>query len=170
MKKISRITITVFIVLCFTFVSVSTVYARRPTPVSIAWTDPFVVTTDKSVTFTSDVLTPWQLPGTQTLKTGQYVPVGFPIGEAQFGGNGLQVSDLPDGRLVTLCFDFPVYANSWHGTIYEWSGTKWVAMPTTLIQATDSTPAYACTFTAGNGIYALIIGFYGTPQPKEILR
>jgi hypothetical protein len=170
MKTISRIAIAAFIVLCFTLVSVSTVFARRSDPVKIVWTDPAASTSEKGATFSQDVLDPWQLPGTQTLASGLYVPVGFPLNEAQFGGNGLQVSALPDGKMVKICFNFPVYENSWAGTIYMWSETKWVAMPTTITPATEGTSTYACTPSAGNGTYALIIGFYGTPQPMERLR
>lgn len=166
MKKISRLSITVFIVLCLLLVSFSTVFARRALP-TITWTDPTASTSEKGLTFTSEVLDPWQLPGTLTLGTGQYGPVGFPAGQAQFGGNGLKVTALPEGKTVELCFDFPVYSMSWEGKIYLWNETKWVAMPTTVTPGSDGSPTYACTPKAANGIYALIIGFYGTPQPDR---
>lgn len=169
MKKTTRVSIAILLSLCFVLLAVGTVFAKSPVVKSpIAWTDPTARATDASLTFTGTVMDMWQLPGTMTLSSGLYVPTGLPEGQAQFGGKGLMISGLPDGRFVQACFNFPVYNNSWAGMIYKWDGMEWVAMPTTITPGDAENPAntYACTSMAGNGTYALIIGFYGTPQPR----
>ena len=165
MKKTTRIAIAFALVTCLILVSVTTVFARRLPP--FVWTDPVATSMDKTVMFNSDILNLPQLPGTQMLGSGMYVPVGIPTPQSQFGGNGLVVSGLPDGKTVQICFSFPTYVFSWAGQVHMWSGTEWMPMPTTIIPATsEAYNTQACTYGAGNGTYALIIGFYGTPQPR----
>jgi len=153
--------------LCLVLFSVSAVFAFYIPKSHVTWTDPTAKAADTTLAFTGKVMDSWQLPGTTQLSSGLFVPAGLPEGQAQFGGKGLAVSGLPDGRFVQVCFNFPVYNNSWHGTIYAWDGMEWVAMPTTITpgDAENTANTYACTPSAGNGVYALIIGFYGTPQP-----
>jgi len=173
MKKTTKVSLAILLTFCLVLASLSTVFAMPlPTKAAIPWADPTAMATDTTLVFTSTVKDAWQLPGTTELSSGMFVPAGFPEGQAQFGGKGLAVSDLPDGRFVKVCFNFPVYFNSWHGTIYAWDGMEWVAMPTTITPGDTEDPAntYACTPSAGNGTYALVIGFYGTPQPQIKIR
>ena len=165
MKKVTRFSIITLLVLSLVIVSFSTVFANHIEQPKRVWADPTVSTSDKGVTFDSIALDSWQLPGTVTANSGMTLPTGFPANQAQFGGKGIHVSGLPDGKYVEVCFSFPVYIYSWAGTIYKWSGTKWVAMPTTITPATgESNTTTACTLRAGNGVYSLIIGFWGTPE------
>ena len=169
MKKSVSFGIAAILVFCLVLLSVTTVFAHPIYPL-FTWTDPTATSMDKAVMFNSDILNPAQLPGTQMLGSGMYVPVGIPTPQSQFGGNGLVVSGLPDGKTVQICFSFPSYVFSWAGQVHKWSGTEWLPMPTTIIPATaEAYNTQACTYGAGNGTYALIIGFYGTPQPRRIV-
>jgi hypothetical protein len=162
MKKITRFSITALIVLCFVLVSFSTVFATPGiTHQNKDWSDPVASSSDKGVSFTSVVVSPWQLPGTTTLSSGVAVPVGFPKGELQFGGKGIQISGIAEHKSIQVCFDFPTYNNSWKGKIYEWNGIKWVPVTTTILAPAESNPS-ACTSSAKNGFYALIIGYFGS--------
>jgi hypothetical protein len=135
-------------------------YYRRP--ISITWKDP-VASSVKGDTFTSEVVNPAYLPGTESLSSGMLMPVGMNH-EVQFGGNGIKVSDLAAGAKVQICFDFPTYRYSWDGKITLWNGTQWVTMPTTITKGDDSS-ATACTVGTANGYYSLLIWYYGPPEP-----
>jgi hypothetical protein len=161
MKKITRVSITTLIVLCFLLMSFSTVLARRIEP-SFTWKDP-VASSETGVKFSSEVLDPAFLPGTESLASGMLVPVGM-NNELQFGGKGIKISGLAAGEKVQICFDFPTYRYSWNGKIAMWNGTKWVTVPTTISKGNDSS-ASACTVGAGNGYYSLLIWYYGVPEP-----
>ncbi len=132
-----------------------------------AFIDP-VVTEPTGVDADAAIVTPPDLPGTQTGSGGKIFPIGFTLGQAQFGGNGVEVSGLAAGETVKICFDFPLYRYKWTGTIRMWNGTKWVPQATTVTPGAEGTRTWACTPKAGNGIYALIIGYYGTPEPAPV--
>lgn len=161
MKKFVRFTFTTMIAIGLLLVSFSTVFATTGSGAqNVVWGDPIPSSSDKGIPFTSNVLGVWQLPGTVTLGSGMIVPAGFPNNEEQFGGNGIKISGVPEGKSIQICFDFPTYNRHWEGTISEWNGTKWVPVATSI-----STPAErnatACTTVAGNGFFALIIGYHG---------
>jgi hypothetical protein len=163
MKRISRLGIALVLVFGFAAVTLTSVFAITVNP--IVWNDPTATNNMSGGTFIDAVLNPPSLPGTVNDSADKILPAGFPTDQAQFGGNGIMVSGLTGGDTVKICFDFPVYQYSWAGKIYEWNGTKWVAMPTTIVPPTgEGASATACTPRAGNGTYSLIIGFWGTPE------
>jgi hypothetical protein len=168
MKKMSRASLTILIVLCFLLMSVSTVMATaKPRPSTRTWKDP-VASSVKGGTFTSEVVNSAGLPGTESLASGMLVPAGK-NDELQFGGNGIKISSLSAGAKVQICFDFPTYQYSWDGKIAMWNGTKWESMPTTITEKDESYTS-ACTVAAANGYYSLLIWFYGTPEPVATIR
>lgn len=164
MKKFIGVSITILTVLCLAAVNFSTVFAFFDPVQKPAWGEPIPVSNGKGITFTSNVLSVWQLPGTITLASGMIVPAGFPNNEEQFGGKGIKVSGIPEGKSIQICFDFPTYNNSWKGKIYEWDGSKWVAVTTSVLTPAERDPM-ACTYSAGNGVFALIMGYYGPVEP-----
>jgi hypothetical protein len=150
MKKITKGSIIVTLVTCLVLMSVSTVFAESYAPT--------VTSSDSSVTFTSTLLQPWQLPGTEVI--GQkYFPVGFGD-QAQFSSQSIEVDGLKSGKSVQVCFAIPNYTSFWRGKIYTWDGTKWAATETITNPGSGESPhAYACTVKAGNGIYSLFLGY-----------
>jgi hypothetical protein len=163
MHKVSRVVFVLLVVFCLSILTFSTVGAYYVGPTAPTWADPYVPET--STKYTSDVLTPVDLPGTEIADGGKIYPVGFNH-ELQFGGNGLEVSGLAAGKKVEACFDFPTYRYSWNGVIKQWNGTKWAALPTTITKTVDGTTATACTPKVGNGIYSLLIWYYGPVEPQ----
>jgi len=167
MKKIARISVVALLVMCMTLLSVSTVFASRKdyyTPAT--WSDPTLTSNIKNETYSSEILDQWQFPGSETLSSGMFFPVGF-HDELQFGGKGIQVSGLTGGNTVEVCFAFPSSINSWTGKIYEWNGSKWVSITSTLTPATSDVPgATVCSPKVGNGTYSLLVYYYGTPEPR----
>lgn len=165
MKKFVRFSTILVIVSALLVLSIGTVFAIAPIHPITTWTDPVAFVADKGVTFTADVKDPSAMPGTVNNDGGMIFPVGFTSTQGQFGGKGILISDLTAGKFVDICFNFPVYRYSWAGTIYSWTGTKWVAMPTTIVEdKVDETNTKACTKGVGDGVYALIMHFWGTPQ------
>ena len=169
MKKFSRLTLSVFLALGVILVTTSVVFANHViiNPPTV-WQDPAGNTDPALILYTSAVVSPWQLPGTETTDKQLTVPVGFPINQIQFGGNALKVSDLAEGKTVEICFDFPVYRYDWSGDIYFWDGSEWVKQATTLTSTDGSTQA--CAKVSANGYYSLLIEFWGTPEPVILPR
>ena len=157
MHKVSRVVFVLLVVFCLSILTFSTVGAYYIAP-STTWADPYVPET--STKYTSDVLAVVDLPGTEVMDSGKILPVGFNH-ELQFGGKGLEVSGLAAGKTVEACFDFPTHRYSWNGVIKQWNGTKWVALSTTITPSVDGTTSTACTPKVGNGIYSLLIWYYG---------
>ena len=160
MKRSVNIVFALVLAFCFAFASFGSVHAGSIQP-GPTWGHPTAVPSVKGAGITSEVLGQPELPGTAMLKSGEFVPVGFPLGEAQFGGSGLKVSGMTSKTTATLCFSFPSYQFKWTGKIEQWNGTKWVALDTTITSGVDGGATYACTNGAGNGTYALIIWYYG---------
>ena len=84
-------------------------------------------------------------------------PVGFPEGEAQFEGAGVQVTGMDSGK-ATVCFSLSTIAvnQGWGGKVGVWNGTKWVQLPTTFTTPEDSSSSLACATITGSGTYAFI--------------
>ncbi len=131
---------------------------------TIVWPDPTVAAISGDTDFVASVTDPLKLSGTYKNDVGTPVPTGFPAGEIQFGGNGLVLKDVTSGS-QSLCFSFPTYRYGWRGSIYQWNGSKWVKLATTITERNEGAPALACTTVYGNGTYALLIGFYPDLAP-----
>lgn len=123
--------------------------------------DPTAVASVKGASLTSAVLPVPDLPGTITLDSGKYQPVGFKMSEAQFEGSGIKVGGLTGTTTAIVCFPFPTARYSWTGSVSQWSGTNWMPLPTTFVKDADGVVTGACTSGAPNGTFALIIWYYG---------
>ena len=118
--------------------------------------DPVVTPVSGDMEFTTEVIQPAYLPGTE--EVGQkFVPVGFPAGEAQYGGNGVIIKGFDSGK-ATVCYTIRsiVIGQGWGGKFGSWNGTKWVLLPTTITTPTDSAYSTACATVTGSGTYAFI--------------
>lgn len=106
--------------------------------------------------FSTSFVSPEALPG--STKLGELtVPVGFPSGEAQFGGLGITVSGMDYGQ-ASLCYNIKTVAvdQGWGGKVGLWTGTKWELLPTTITAPTEGTLSSACATISGSGTYAFI--------------
>lgn len=120
--------------------------------------DPVVTPVSGDLEFTSEIVPIAHLPGTTQLASQMLVPLGFPAGEAQFGGNGVRVSGMSSGK-ATACFSLNTVAvnQGWGGKVGVWNGVKWVLLPTAISTTSDeSASTSACATISGNGTYAFI--------------
>jgi len=120
--------------------------------------DPVVTPVSGDLEFTTEIVPIAHLTGTTQLASQMLVPVGFPAGEAQFGGNGVRVSGMDSGK-ATACFSLNTVAvnQGWGGKVGVWNGAKWVLLPTTISTTSDEAAATtACATISGNGTYAFI--------------
>jgi hypothetical protein len=167
MKKWTRATVSVLLALSVILITTTVVFARLD-PNPIVWQDPEGTTDSALVPYSAEVVDTWQLPaGIETTGKQLTVPLGFPADQIQFGGKALKVSDLAEGKTITICFDFPVYRYDWSGSVYMWNGSEWVKQATTVTTTDGSTQA--CAKVSANGYYALLIQFWGTPVPAATL-
>lgn len=110
------------------------------------------------IEITTEVVPTAALPGITELASQMLVPVGFPLGEAQFGGNGIRVSKMDSGK-ATACFSLNTVAvkQGWGGFVGVWNGKKWVKLATSITTSSDEAAATtACATITGNGTYAFI--------------
>lgn len=119
--------------------------------------DPVVTPVSGDTEFTTEVVPIAHLPGTTQLASQMLVPVGFPAGEAQFGGNGIKIVGMQKGS-ATACFSLNAVAvqQGWGGKVGVWNGSKWVLLPTTITTAEESSTSLACAAITGSGTYAFI--------------
>jgi len=120
--------------------------------------DPMVTPVSGDLEFTTEIVPIAHLPGTTALASQMLVPVGFPAGEAQFGGNGIRISSMDSGK-ATACFSLNTVAvkQGWGGKVSVWNGAKWVLLPTTISTTSDEAASTtACATISGNGTYAFI--------------
>lgn len=118
---------------------------------------PVVTLLAGSGTITTKTISVEDLPGTIVNEAGMLLPVGFPKGEKQFSGNGIQVSGL-NGK-ANVCLPLANYQYGWNGSIYQYVNGKWTILPGTTTPITESSAAKVCATIYGNGIYALIVGY-----------
>lgn len=118
--------------------------------------DPTVTPVSGDTTFTTTVIPISSLPGT-TAFDDMTIPVGFPAGEAQFGGAGILVQGFDSGK-ATACFSLSALevSQGWGGKVAVWDGGKWVRLATTLTSSEESNTTMACATITGNGTYAFI--------------
>lgn len=163
MKKTGKILIASLFVVGLLSLTLSQAFAA-------GLVDPVAKPTVEGTEFEAVVLAQNELPGTVE-GLGLTLPVGFPEGQAQFGGKGLMLSELMNGDTATVCFDFRYYHFEWWGFVAMWDGTSWVKLPTTVSQPDEGATTWACASGVGDGTYALIMGSYGKPKaaPTEDL-
>lgn len=95
------------------------------------------------------------LPGVTHTDSGMLIPAGFPVGEKQFEGNGIQISNL-DGGSVKACFPFTGTQYGWGGQVGKWNGSKWLLLPTSTTTPAESRISYACTTVSSDGDYTFL--------------
>jgi len=120
--------------------------------------DPVITPVSGDMEFTTEVVSIAALPGTIELASQMLAPVGFPTGEAQFGGNGIRVTSMDSGK-ANVCFTLSTVAvnQGWGGKGGVWNGTKWVLLPTAITTTSDEAASTtACATITGNGTYAFI--------------
>ncbi len=119
--------------------------------------DPVVTPVSGDSDFTTEVVAIASLPGTVELAGGMLAPVGFPAGEAQFGGAGVLVKGFSSGK-ATACFSLSAAAinQGWGGKVALWNGAKWVRLATSITVEDETNTAIACATITGSGTYAFI--------------
>ena len=105
------------------------------------------------------------LPGTNE-KGGMFFPKGFTDGQAQFSGMGVKISGLKNGETAKVSFDFRFSNFDWRGYVYQWNGSRWVKLATTVSGGGEAVTTWANASNLGNGTYALIIFNYGVPDSE----
>lgn len=119
--------------------------------------DPIVTPVSGDTDFITEIIAIASLPGVVELEGGMLAPVGFPDGEAQFGGNGIRVTGFDSGK-ATACFFLSAAEinQGWGGKVGVWDGINWVRLATTITTPEDTNNAIACATITGNGTYAFI--------------
>lgn len=119
--------------------------------------DPVVTPVSGDMEFTTEVIPIVNLPGVTELAGGMLAPVGFPAGEAQFGGDGVLITSMDTGK-ATACFSLSstAIAEGWGGKVGMWNGSKWIQLHTTITTPEDSPNSLGCATITGNGTYAFI--------------
>ncbi len=119
--------------------------------------DPVVTPVSGDTDFTTEVVAIASLPGVVELEDGMLAPLGFPAGEAQFGGNGIRVTGMDQGK-ATACFSLSAVAvnEGWGGKVAVWNGAKWVRLATSITIEDETNTAIACATITGSGTYAFI--------------
>ena len=161
MKKSLSILTGSLLVLSMLFSINTTASAIPITPPSQP--DPVVTPVSGDMDFATTVVSIVALPGTTNFGLLP-VPVGFPAGEAQYGGDGVRVSGMDSGK-ATACFSIATVKinQGWDGKIAVWNGVKWVKLATTITPLDESPNSLACATITGNGTYAFIVGI-GDPS------
>ena len=119
---------------------------------------PVVTPVSGDIVFTTTVVPIVSLPGSTAFGL-MPVPVGFPAGEAQFGGDGVRVTGMDSGK-ATACFSIATVKinQGWSGKVAVWTGAKWAKLATTITPLDESPTSLACATILGNGTYAFIVG------------
>jgi len=117
--------------------------------------DPQVTPISGNTKFSVTLLPILELPGVTTLDSGMLVPTGFPAGEKQFEGKGVQISGFTYGS-AKVCFAVTSVNQGWGGQVGSWNGTKWELLPTTITAQEDTSNSWACANINANGSYAFI--------------
>lgn len=117
--------------------------------------DPVVTPVSGDMEFTAAVVPIAALPGITELAGGTLVPAGFPADEAQFGSNGVKVTDFTSGK-ATACFSITGVEDGWGGKVGRWDGSQWVLLPTSITSYEESLVSSACTTITASGTYTFI--------------
>jgi hypothetical protein len=117
--------------------------------------DPTVTPVSGNTKFDVELLSMLDLPGETTLSSGMPVPVGFPAGEKQFEGKGVQVSGFTYG-VAKACFPVTAVNQGWGGKVASWDGSKWEFLSTTITAQEETPYSLACADILADGTYAFI--------------
>ncbi len=152
MKKVFSLLMGSMLVVSLLFSVTGTAKAFFVEPPSLP--DPVVTPVSGDMEFNAELLSVAQFPGAQEYNQ-MLVPVGFPLGEAQFLDTGIIVSNMDSGK-ATACFTITGTQYGWGGKVGLWDGTKWVLLPTTIKALDESPNSLACAPITGNGTYVFI--------------
>jgi hypothetical protein len=148
MKKVLFSLFTFLVVFGMLFTSFGSVNAA-------AVDDPVVTPVSGDMEFTTTVVPIASLPGVAELAGGMLVPTGFPESEAQFGSDGVRVTDFESGK-AAACFSITGVEVGWGGKVGMWDGSKWVLLPTTITFYEENLVSSACATITSNGTYTFI--------------
>jgi hypothetical protein len=118
---------------------------------------PVVTLLAGSGTITTKPISVEDLPGTIVNEAGTILPAGFPEGEKQFSGDGIQVSGL--NGMANACMPMANYQYGWFGSIYQYVNGKWTALPGTTTPIAESSAATVCATIYSDGIYAVLVSY-----------
>lgn len=156
MKK--RFVVLLSVLLCaFLLLGTFGAVSAKSSPISnsTALPDPTVTPVSGNTKFDVSLLSMLELPGATTLDSGLLVPTGFPSGEKQFEGKGVQISGFTYGS-AKACFPVVGVSLGWGGKVGTWDGTKWKLLPTTITAVDEQPYSLACATISANGTYAMI--------------
>jgi hypothetical protein len=154
MKGSAKYIFGIIVCLLLTVGLVLPVQAKAGSNEVVVSSDPIVIGLSGDMSFTANVIKQTALPGT-VVKDEKVLPVGYED-ELQFIGNGVEVKDVTNGT-ENACFNFNLYNYGWTGNVYQWNGSKWSKLTTTVKDGSEG-GATACAVIHGNGNYALLAG------------
>lgn len=161
MKKVMLALLSFTLVVSFLLVPASSAQA-------VTWNDPIVTPLSGNADFTVNLTDPFSLPfGTLKTEESLIVPSGFVPGELQFASKAVIVKDL-EGSKASICYFLPTYRYGWNGGIYQWNGSAWSDLPSTLTETKQGGATICSTLTA-DGTYAFLIYFSLKSAPKAPL-
>jgi len=147
--------LTSFMLCAFLLVSTFGAVSAKPTSSAVDLPDPQVTPVSGNTKFGVELLSIQDLPGVTTLSSGMLAPAGFPAGEKQFEGKGVQISGFTYGT-TKVCFPVTAVNQGWGGKVANWDGTKWEFLSTTITAQEDTPYSFACADITVNGTYAFI--------------
>lgn len=128
--------------------------------------DPTVKAISGDMDFTATVVLPSSLDGAVASGESKVYPFGYTDGSMQFVGKAVVISGVSGGS-ESVCFSFDDYNYGWRGSVYEWTGSTWQSISTTLIEGEDGTATRACATVFGNGTYALLAYYSVADAPTK---
>lgn len=157
----------VLVLLSFTLV-VSFLLVPASSAQAMTWDDPVVTPLNGNSDFTITMTNPFSLSfGTTQTEKGLIVPSGFVPGEMQFASKAVIVKGLEGGK-ASICYPHPTYRYGWNGGIYQWNGSTWSALSSSLTENEESNATICATITA-DGTYAFLIFYALKSAPKAPL-
>lgn len=95
---------------------------------------------------------------------GQYFPKGYESGALQYHYEIVHVRDM-GSKTETIKFIFKKWYFGWEGAFYEWTGTKWVKVPTEMELGVEDGGTFA-TAQVSDGYYALLVWYSGVEKTR----
>lgn len=148
MKAKTRFALSMVLTLAFVFSLVGTAAAATGGNATVT-----PVSGDAVFSVTSVPLL--KLPGQTVTTAGLIVPSGFPLGEKQFDGDGVEISGLSYGK-AKACFPITALNQGWGGKVGYWDGSVWKLLDTSITTPEEGTFSWACATISANGTYTLI--------------
>ncbi len=162
MKKVVLALLSITLVVSLLLVPASSAQA-------VTWDDPVVTSIKGDGDFTVTMIDPFTLPfGTVKTNQGLVVPVSPVPGEQQFASKAVVIKGIESGE-ASICYSLPTYRYGWRGGIYQWNGSAWITLPSTLTEGTEGGAATICSTLTADGTYAFLINYILKSKPKAAL-